>query len=246
MALHRELSSASSGSRNMILTGASMSATVPTASACAQLLGGPPLFAAHNLLAAADALPAQDHAQLKLTIGARGSFDAHLNFYGVDSYSHLVEGEKMWFLAPPEQRDAFVTLFERHAPLGSDLSTDARAVAFCAGGVMGMHQRAGELLYLPGGWVYAVQNLTQTVSFGASYLRAWNLALTLDYAQQRGAAQADEAINLEGVFAAAARGYWGVSPEEAQRAQARWATLQDQWHDDDEHHDDEDEDDDDD
>lgn len=217
----------------MILTNASMHSTIVTAAMCVFLLSGPPLFADFNLLASTETQlllrPVQDHVQLKLSIGSADSIDTRDHFYGVDAYSYLVEGEKQWVMAPAQHRAGFDELVVEHNLLSSGVMHAETAAAFRRYGILAVHQKPGDVVFIPGGWVYAVRNLEATVSFGASYLRAWNLGITLDYAAAKGREATMSLLNIDGLFDRLREGFWGVPPKEAELLLNRWAQLQREW-----------------
>ena len=86
----------------------------------------------------------------------------------------LLDGAKVWIYGPPESREAMETLFRNSALPVTNFST-ADATAMLRHGIRCQLQQKGELIYMPGGWPHAVKNLTPTIAFGSSYLRAWHL-----------------------------------------------------------------------
>lgn len=211
-----------------MLIGAAMHLTVPTVSECAMLLMGPALFSHQNLLIdAVKSTPYQDHIQLTLSAGACGSFDTSpIDFYGADSYSHLVEGEKIWFLAMPQSEVAFRSIFDNHPPMSAPMLTDE----ICSiNNIIAIHQRAGDVVFIPGGWLSVAQHLTSTISFGMPFIRAWKLNLTVDYAENEGRIKSSELINIDGLFDRASIGDWGISAQSLAHEQQRWIQLKDSW-----------------
>jgi hypothetical protein len=210
-----------------VLASASMAQNVPTAAACAFLMQGPDLFSTLNLLAGTEAVAKNDHHRLHLTIGTRGSTQpAGVELCALDTYSHLVEGEKLWFLAPPESEADFRALFDGRAPLDfSPADFDAHHRL----SVTAVHQRAGDALYIPGGWVSVAQSLTLTVSFGSVYLRPWKLGRALDFAESANQHGLEEQINLRGIVENAEDARWGLSEEERKQVGERWEEVLDSW-----------------
>lgn len=123
----------------------------------------------------------QDHRFLQMIIGSRGSYTApHYDWFGMDAYLQLIEGEKIWWAAPPSSEPAFRRLFDDTNVNVTRQSKEASDQLQAMGG-FAIHQRAGDMVFMPGGWIHCVKNLSYTVSFGGSYLRAWNLPLTIRY-----------------------------------------------------------------
>ncbi len=195
-----------------ILTRAWMHRTPPMAQACAFLLHGPVPFDASNLLANLETLPGNDHHRLHLTIGTAG---AHLppavEPLGFDCYNYLVEGEKVWFMAPPESADAFRRLFADRAPLDAE-STNYDAHLRL--GVHAVHQKAGDAVFIPGGWVHASQCLTYTVSFGSAYLRAWKFLRMIASTKGCSRESVMHEINIDEIFDKLFERNWGVDEDE--------------------------------
>ena len=211
-----------------ILTDVTMCRTIPTASVAAFLLSGPRLFGKRNLLESSGG--GLSHG-LQLTLGMRGTHLLHGLKFGVDSYSYLVEGEVLWLLAPPECSARLRQLLESSSagsPLSLLASPSLRRQLECSG-VVAVHQRAGDALFMPGGWLRVSQSLCSTVSLGSCYLRAWKLEHTLEHAAELGQLGAERGLNLNGVFETLQAGNWGVSNEHAELLQARWAQLQQDW-----------------
>jgi hypothetical protein len=209
-----------------MLTEASMHHTVPTAASCSSLLGGPLLFADQNLLARTAALLENDHHRLQMSIGTRGAYiDARIEPFGVDAYSHLVEGEQLWYLAPPELKAEFHDLFDGRDMQHLDLNLIAAQQQIYA-----VYQCKGDTIYVPGGWIYAVYCLTpMAVAFGSAYLRAWKLGLTIDDAVARGQLDVESGINIRGIFETLSEESWGIAEEESLTLQERWKDTRDAW-----------------
>jgi hypothetical protein len=215
------------GTKMCVLTGISMHHTMPTASACSTLVAGIELFSPLNLLSETDAVNSNNHHRLQLSIGSRGShLKSTIEPYGVDVYSYLVEGEKLWYLAPPECESTFRELFDGRAPL--DVS-EAELKAHQRVGIVALHQRAGDAVYIPGGWISIAQSITATVSFGSAYLRAWKLTRTLDYAERAQQCVVEKEINIRGIFGNIEEEAWGIAAEEQMELRERYQALIDRW-----------------
>ena len=165
------------------------------------LICGPSLFQRHNLLALVPpGAPTHYHSGMQLILGRTGSYtDVHTDWYGTDGYLELLEGRKAWYLAPPEKQHLFRDIFEDKnvnvtkfsAALTSQLAE------------MNCHviiQEAGDVVFVPGGWVHCVKNLTDTVAIGGSYLRAWKLPFLVQYLRMTSRKSADSILDWRGVF----------------------------------------------
>ena len=185
----------------------------------APLTHGPLLFQSHNLLqtVAPRSNEHADHAILQMLIGTYGSFTAvHSDWYGADAYLQLQQGEKIWYLAPPENEVEFRRLFgtgegdattsansRKRKTVGVSCSSKAHTEALIRNGVHVVHQRAGDVIFVPGGWLHAVKNLTDTVAFGSNYLRGWKLPALIRWARTAGASSVSSAtmpVNVAGIF----------------------------------------------
>jgi hypothetical protein len=210
-----------------VLASASMHHSVPTAAACAFLLDGPELFSELNLLSGTESLDRNDHHRLHLTIGTREShLPTRVEPCAFDVYSYLVEGEKLWFLAPPEHEQAFRALLDGRAPL--DLR-NADFDALHGLGVIAVHQRAGDAIYIPGGWITIAQSLTETVSFGSVYLRPWKLQRALDFVEAASQSSLEQQINIRGMVENVEDARWGMSEEERRLIVDRWEEVLESW-----------------
>lgn len=213
---------------NWFLADASMSTSIPP-SACesAFLFNGPELFADQNLLHCTDSFKNNDHCRLHMNIGAPNShIDPKVEPYGLDSYSYLLEGEKVWFLAPPPSIIPFRHLFANRTPLDHESTSFADHHRL---NIIAIHQKAGDAVYIPGGWIYVWQSVIQTIAFGSTYLRAWNLNHTIDYASEHSQQSVESGINIRGVFNTVKEGNWGVAPAELTSIDKRWSELTSNW-----------------
>jgi hypothetical protein len=193
---------------------------------------GPALFTYNNIAAHVEPVKdtKQDHLNFQLLIGTRGSYTAaHTDFYGADAYIYLVEGTKLWFMAPPESKDAFMKIFKHNVPCSTP--SKERNQEFKDADIHAIIQNAGDTVFVPGGWPHCVKNLTDTVAFGHSYIRPWNLKYTIEYLKEWGHEYADSNYNLEGIFNAVKEGDWGhmASRKSLQEAETKWENLKANW-----------------
>jgi ribosomal protein L16 Arg81 hydroxylase len=156
-----------------------------------------------------------------------GSYTApHVDFYGADAFLHLVSGEKLWLLAPPEKEAEFLQLFQRPQRGATIRLSKADTLRMAQHRMRVIHQRAGEAVFVPGGWAHMVKNLSATVSFGNSYLRPWRLPALLAFVRQQGLAQASRLVDVVGVVRAwmdeTRQREWGVSADEAALVLRQW------------------------
>lgn len=221
------------------------------------LHGGPKLFQPFNLLAATPTTAdAHDHTLVQLNIGKRGTHtNTHIDWYGADGAAQLTEGEKLWLMAPPHHAAVFHELFPQthHFDLTSSSTAGEESTVknrfealYALSGSCAVHQRAGDFVYVPGGWPHAVINLTDTVSIGWSYLRPWKLKGCLEWAQQFGEEATASVVDLAQVFektlAAAVSPvalapnspppeltFWGLSPTLLQELRSTWYELKRCW-----------------
>lgn len=175
---------------------------------------GPALFQKWNLLQAARGKEGSRHACFQLLIGTALSFTpVREDFYGADGWLELLEGMKVWVAAPPEFASELHALFGEKSSLPfSHLNASQKAVILTHGFHL-ILQRPGELVYMPGGWPHAVKNLTPTISFGGSYLRAWRLQhlfrYLCDYLDTEEKLQGGT-LDLQAIFRAAKGQNYGV------------------------------------
>jgi hypothetical protein len=156
-----------------------------------------------------------------------GSYTApHVDFYGTDAYLYLVSGEKLWFLAPPEQTDEFMRLFKRDDRGATIRLSKEQKDCMEQHHMSFIHQRAGDVVFVPAGWPHMVKNLSATVSFGNSYLRPWNMPLFLAFVQEQGLEDCSSLLNVRGIIEAwmsdERQREWGVTPEQAQHVMHQW------------------------
>jgi hypothetical protein len=177
-------------------------------------------------------VPTQEHDVFQLLIGTRGSFTAaHTDYYGAEAYIYLVEGKKLWFMAPPESKDVFMKeLFKHNVPCSTP--SKERTQAYKDAGIQAVIQNAGDTVFVPSGWVHCVKNLTDTIAIGHSYIRPWSLKHTLTYLEQQGEDEerAKSIFNIDGIFATVMEGNWGLFQEELTDIQERWQRLKQTWH----------------
>jgi hypothetical protein len=245
---------ARSGSRDrpFIMSDVSPYCTLDSSACFLWLHGGPQLFQPFNLLAATPSTQAaHDHSLAQINIGKRGTHtNTHTDWYGADGAGQLMEGEKLWIMAPPHHSAAFEQLFP--ATQHFDLSADDPSVVkrfeelYSLSGSCAVHQRAGDIIYVPGGWPHAVINLTDAVSIGWSYLRPWKLKGCLAWARESGEEKALSVVDLAAVFEKTLSTavspsivspsnpsreltFWGLSPAMLQELRSAWFGLKQTW-----------------
>ena len=195
---------------------------------------GPAMFQSYSLLDRSNETDDdQDHSGFQMIVGARGSYTSpHFDFFGMDGYLHLVEGEKLWWIAPPESEVAFRKLFEREGTnVGVTKAKKDRTRRLAAIQAVAIHQRPGDLVFVPGGWVHCVKNLTSTVGFGGAYLRAWKLTTTMVYLP----GTSEDTSRILNWKAAFQRAYdeptkYGITPEEAESIKRTEELNRDYYH----------------
>lgn len=143
------------------------------------MLHGPAIFQRYSLLPP----PTLDRpGAMQMLIGRRGSYTSvHYDWFGTDGYLQLVEGEKLWWLAPPESQAEFRALFSDNGNVNVTRLSKKATQQLVDMGAHAIVQRAGDMIFVPGGWVHCVKNLTDTVAFGGSYFRAWKLPYLIQY-----------------------------------------------------------------
>lgn len=190
---------------------------------------GPRIFRSLDLLSATPTLARadnidQEHSINQLLLGSTGSStSAHVDFMGADGFLQLVVGEKLWIIAPPEHHRLFFELFERSA-LPFDRFPPATIQLMYENNFQLVHQRAGDIVYVPGGWPHAVKNRTMTVAFGCSYIRPWKLHRTLDFIEMHLPTHEsiDEYfVNVWGLFDSIKEGDWSITDKYRSEVVAR-------------------------
>jgi hypothetical protein len=117
-----------------------------------------------------------------------------------------VQGNKVWLCAPPEKRAQFIQLFgspeqDGHAKgVRVSLLTAAEQAFMLEHQIFMVEQHAEDVVFMPGGWIHAVKNRTDTIAFGNSYIRPWKLSLTLDYILLVGWEIAVARLNIRALF----------------------------------------------
>jgi hypothetical protein len=104
----------------------------------------------------------------------------HVDTAGDSVWQLLVEGEKLWVLARPEKKDAMKAQFHKDRTIrwsqfettDRDWLVDNRCLQIL--------QRAGDLLYIPSGWVHMVCHLTDTIAINSNLLHGWDFASAVD------------------------------------------------------------------
>lgn len=202
--------------------------SVDQVAACAYLLHGPPLFRPLNLATATpDSSPTHDHWALRISVGTAGSFvTAHTESYGADSYSYLVEGRRLWFMARPEHEAEFTALFADSVPSTTGVRLAQRLLAMGAHAVL---QEPTDTVYVPGGWIYAVHNVSFSAWVSGNFIRPWHLGHTLRWARRVGRSESETFFNLPGIMQTVNEGEWELSRAEVESLQREWKAVQEAW-----------------
>jgi hypothetical protein len=151
-----------------------------------------------------------------------------VDFFGTDAYLHLVSGEKLWFLAPPEHKAAFMRLFKRDNRGATIRLSKKQKKLMEQHNMSFIHQRAGDAVFVPAGWPHMVKNLSDTVSFGNSYLRPWNMPRFLAFVKhpKQGLEKCSRLLNVRGIIEAwmseQRQREWGVTPDQAEDVMRKW------------------------
>jgi ribosomal protein L16 Arg81 hydroxylase len=159
-----------------------------------------------------------------------GSYTApHLDFYGADAYVYLVSGEKLWILAPPEKVREFDAMFKNDQKAATIRFTKEQKQYMLRHQIRVVHQKAGDIIFISGGWPHLVKNLTDTVSFGNSYLRPWRMEYFFDFLKMYGLDQAQTLVNVKGVvrewMTTERQREWGLSSSYVQEVMQKWAPF---------------------
>jgi len=145
-----------------------------------------------------------DSTSLELYLGTVGTYlEPRANPLGSDLYVHLLDGEKMWLFAHPDEAEEFASIMaeEEDTGPGKRVSKKRKAAGTLPGsvvarrdgtrtrkmmmqGIEAVHQKVGDVVFVPGGVHYAVKNLTDTVGFGAIHRHSWSMIITSPPAQQ--------------------------------------------------------------
>ncbi len=100
----------------------------------------------------------------------------HVDYLATSTGSLLVSGEKLWLYGRPEQRDVFFQAFPPEKSISwTKLNLKASRQVMDTHHFGVIHQRAGDLLYLPAGWPHAVYHATNNVMLAFSMLHPWNV-----------------------------------------------------------------------
>lgn len=160
---------------------------------------------------------------------AGGSYTApHIDFYGTDAYIYLVSGEKLWIVAPPEKTKEFNALFKQDDKAAMIRLTKEEKTYMKQHRIRVIHQRAGDVVYMAGGWPHLVKNLTATVAFGNSYLRPWKMHGFFAFLKEYGLEQAARLIDVVEVtrqwMDEERQREWGVTPSMVEEIMRTWGT----------------------
>lgn len=129
-------------------------------------------------------------------------------------------------MAPPEKQAEFDGLFKREHRGATIRLTEEEKAYMRLHRMRVIHQRADEAVFIPGGWPHMVKNLSDTVSFGNSYVRPWRMHLFLSFVRAEGLASASRLVNVIGIVRAWLDDNqpreWGVTLEETRRIMQQW------------------------
>lgn len=191
---------------------------------CMNLVKGPAHFTRHNLLKDLEfADPSLPCHRLKLMAGTADSFcPGQVAELATDTYSYLREGRQLWLVAPPEQAVNFNRVFTKELAL---LAPDSIAAGVLVDEcrkyrVEAVMLNEGDTIHVPGGWSYCIQNLTDTVTIGGSYLRAWHLNRTMKWADAD--STPDTRTFVDRVLQTAKEGEWGITSGELRAFEKAW------------------------
>ena len=130
------------------------------------------------------------------------------------------------FSPPPEKETEFDALFKNENHAATIRLSKAQKLYMKQHRMRVIHQRAGDIVFVPGGWPHMVKNLTDTVSFGNSFLRPWKMYDFVAFVRQHGLAYASRLVNAVGVIRAwmdeDRQREWGVSSDDADRVMRKW------------------------
>ena len=116
--------------------------------------------------------------ELTMTAGMKNTWTpVHINEGGDSMWSLAVEGFKVWIFGRPEDK-AFTAYFDRTFTW-IQLKPADRQFLMSHHCIM-VHQRPGDIVYVPCGWPYMIKDLTDTLSVNSSLLNGWDAANALD------------------------------------------------------------------
>jgi hypothetical protein len=228
-ALQLLASSSRLSSRRWVLSDISPFFPLKAAAEWTALMLGPELFQPYNLLQRVDA-PSHQLSLCSITIA---TIDSHSSTrcspYAADLACSIVEGSQLWLMAPPERAFDFRRLFPAESselnvsgnvvPKFTELMNGLQGYIICA--------HAGDVVFVPGGWVYAVKFLQDSVSYNHLYLRPWKLSQCLEWARAAGCAEALRRVNLDAVMSEQLlrADVWGVPQSKLDEARSGWRHL---------------------
>ncbi|KAI1705109.1 jmjC domain, hydroxylase domain-containing protein [Ditylenchus destructor] len=111
-------------------------------------------------------------------MGMEGSFtDFHIDFGGSSVWYHVYEGEKIFYVVKPTEPN--LLSFKKH-----QMSKRYKERFFgkkfkSNGGLLRLHVRAGETLFIPSGWIHAVYTPVDSIVFGGNFIHHLNLKMQL-------------------------------------------------------------------
>lgn len=114
---------------------------------------------------------------------------AHVDSGMTSGFMFLLEGKKLWWFCPPDKkarkyfRNHFIPKGDANTP--EYTATNALIHKIPKGAakhkIQCILQRAGDLMFVPPGWMHAVRNLTYTIGVGDSFLTPRSLIHQRDF-----------------------------------------------------------------
>jgi hypothetical protein len=117
--------------------------------------------------------------ELTMIAGMKNTWTpVHVDDGGDSTWSMAIEGYKVWIFGRAEQREAFSTYFNRSFTWTQLQPADRQFLV--SNHCIMIHQRPGDIVYVPCGWPHMVKHLTDTLSINSSLLNSWDAANALD------------------------------------------------------------------
>ena len=127
-----------------------------------------------------DVLHHSGHCTLALIAGMRKTWTRpRVDTAGRSVWQLLVEGKKLWILARPEKKEAMGRHFhDERTVRWSQFDTEDKAWLVDNRCLM-VHQRAGDVLYIPQGWSHMCTHLSDTLTLQSNLIHSWDFASAL-------------------------------------------------------------------